>query len=66
MGFPGGTSGGESACQSWRHSRLDFWVRKIPLKEEMATLSRKFPCLENSIDREAWKGTVPQAANSKT
>ena len=41
MGFPGGTSGEESACQSWRHSRLDFWVRKIPLKEEMATLSRK-------------------------
>ena len=32
MGFPGGTSGKESACQSRRHKRLGFhpWVGKIP------------------------------------
>jgi len=32
MGFPGNTSGKESAYQCRRHkrSRLDPWVRKIP------------------------------------
>ena len=32
MGFPGGTSGKEPACQCRRHKRFifDSWVRKIP------------------------------------
>ena len=32
MGFPGGTSGKESTCQSRRHKRSGFdpWVGKIP------------------------------------
>ena len=32
MGFPGGTSGKEPACQCRRHKRcgIDHWVRKIP------------------------------------
>ena len=29
MGFPGGTSGKEPACQD-RRCRIDPWVRKIP------------------------------------
>ena len=41
LGFPGGTSGKEPACQCWRHKRCRFhpWIRKIPLEEEMATHS---------------------------
>ena len=32
MGFSGGTSGKEAACQCWRHKRLGFdpWVEKTP------------------------------------
>ena len=32
MGFPGGASGEESACQPWTHKRCGFdpWVRKTP------------------------------------
>ena len=32
MGFPGGTTGEELACQCWRHKRRGFnpWVGKIP------------------------------------
>jgi len=32
MGFPGGTSGKEEACQCRRHKRhgFDLWVEKIP------------------------------------
>ena len=41
MGFPGGTSSKESACQCMRHKRRGFspWVGKIPLEEGMATHS---------------------------
>jgi len=30
MGFPGGASDKEPACQCRRHKRQDPWVRKIP------------------------------------
>ena len=35
LGFPGGTSGKESACQGRRHKRRGFdpWVRKIPWRK---------------------------------
>ena len=41
LGFPGGTSGQEHACQDRRQKRhrFDPWVREIPLKKEMATNS---------------------------
>ena len=41
MGFPGGTSGKEPACQCRRQKRhrFDPWVRKIALEEDMATHS---------------------------
>ena len=40
VGFPGGASGKEPACQCRAHKRhrFDPWVRKIPWKE-IATLS---------------------------
>ena len=39
LGFPGGASGKEPACQCRRHKRHRFnpWVRKILLEEGMAT-----------------------------
>ena len=41
MGFPGGISSKESACQCMRHKRRRFspWVGKIPLEEGVATHS---------------------------
>ena len=41
MGFPGGASGKEPACQCRRCKRQGFepWVRKIPLEESLATHS---------------------------
>ena len=41
IGFPGGASGKESACQCRKHKRFRFdpWVRKISLEYEIATHS---------------------------
>ena len=41
IGFPGGTSGKEPACQCRRikRCRFDLWVGKIPLEEGMVTHS---------------------------
>ena len=41
MGFPGGASGTEPACQCRRCERhgFDSWVGKIPLEEGMAVHS---------------------------
>ena len=41
MGFPGGASGKEPACQHRRCRRLKFnpWVEKDPLEEGVATRS---------------------------
>ena len=39
LGFPGGASGKEPACQCRRHKRWEFLGQKDPLEEGMATLS---------------------------
>ena len=41
LGFPGGASGKEPACQRRRHKRYGFspWVGKIPLEKGIATHS---------------------------
>ena len=50
VGFPGGTSDKEPACQCERRERCRFdpWVGEIPWKKEMATHSRIL------ADRIAW------------
>ena len=55
MGFPGGSSGKESACQ---HRRLGFdsWFGKIPGEGNSNPL--QYSCLENPMDRGAWWATV--------
>ena len=59
-GFPGGTSGEEPVCQSKRW-RFDPWVRKIPWRRVPA-----FFCLENTMDRGAWRATIHRVAKSWT
>ena len=61
MGFPGGTSGEEHACQC---NRFDRWVRKIPWRR--AWQARPVSLLGNPMDREAWRATVCRVARSQT
>ena len=59
-GFPGGTSGKEPACQRRRlkRRRFDPWVGNgNPLQ---------YSCLENSMDRGAWRATVYGVIKSQT
>ena len=48
LGFPGGASGKESACQCRRQKNLKFdpWVGKIPWRREHG-YPFKYSCLEN-------------------
>ena len=62
IGFPGGLSGKEHACQGRRHKRCRFgpWVREghdIPLQ---------YSCLENAMDRGACQATVHRVAKNQT
>ena len=54
MGFPGGSDGKESACNSEDRSSIPRSGRS--LEEEMAT-PLQYSCLENSMGREAWWAT---------
>ena len=67
LGFPGGASHKEAACRRRRHRRCRFgsWVRKIPWRREMATLSRIL-AWEHPMDRGAWWATVLELAKSRT
>ena len=55
MGFPGGTSGKEHACQCSRHKscRFDHWVGKIPWRRAQLPIPvfLGFPC--GSVDKES-------------
>ena len=63
MGFPGGSDGKESACNvgdpgsSSRLGRFPGEGNGNPLQDS---------CLENSMDRGAWKATVHGTAKSRT
>ena len=66
MGFAGGTSGKEPAYQWGRCENHGFhlWVRKFPWsrKRQLTPVS----CLENPMDREAWRATVHRVAKNQT
>jgi len=66
MGFSDGASGKESACQCRRHKRLKFdpWVRKIPWRRAWQPLP--YSCLENPMDRGAWRTAIHRVAKSLT
>ena len=65
-GLPRWLSGKEPACQSRRQKRRRFhsWVRKIPGVGNGNPL--QFSCLENSMDRGAWRAIVHRVAKSWT
>ena len=66
MGLPRWRSGKESPCQCRRceRHRFDPWVRKIPWGRKWQPL--QYPCLENSMDRGAWRATVHGVTKSWT
>ena len=50
-------------CLPSRRCGFDPWVRKIPRKRNGNTL--QYICLENPMDREAWRATVYEIAKSQ-
>ena len=63
MGFPGGSDGKESACSS-RDSVLIPGSGRIPRKGN--GYLPQYSCLENPMDRLAWRATVHGVTNSRT
>ena len=65
-GFPGGTSSKEPTCQCRRNKRRKFnpWVRKSPGVGHGNPLP--YSCLENPMDRGAWRTTVHGVTKSRT
>ena len=65
-GFPGGTGGKEPTCQCRRHKRHRFhpWVGKIPGGGHGNPL--QYSCLDNPMDRGAWRATVHGVTKSLT
>ena len=61
---PGGASGKQSSCQCRRHKRRKFnpWVRWSPGEGNDNPL--QCPCLENPLDRGAWRAAAHGAAMS--
>ena len=66
MGFPGGASGKEPACQfsSCKRPGFDPWAGKI-VEEEMANHS-SIRAWRIPTDRGAWQATVPVVTNSQS
>ena len=65
LGFPGGTSGKESAYQCRRHKRHGLNPRS-GRSPEGGHGSPRYSCLENPMVREAWQTTVHRVTNSCT
>ena len=66
LGFPGGASGKENACQCRRHKRcgLDAWVGRITKEGHSNTL--QYSCLDNPMDKGPWWATVHGVTKSQT
>ena len=64
MSFPGSIDDKELACQCRRCNRRGFdpWVMKTPIGGHGNPL--QYSCLENPIDRGAWRATVHRVAES--
>ena len=57
LGFPGGSDGKESACKSRDSGVIPGWGRS-PAGGHGNPLP--YPCLENPVDRGAWRGYSPR------
>ena len=66
MGFPGGASGREPACQSRRHKKGGFnlWVRKILWRRKWQPTPASY--WDNPMARGSWWATVHGVAESQT
>ena len=62
VGFPGSSDGKESDCNAGDLGLI--LGREDPLEKGMATHSSK--CLENPMDRGAWRAVVHGVAKSRT
>ena len=63
MGFPGGSDSEESACNV---GDLDLIPGLGRSPGEVNDYPFKYSCLENPMDRGAWRGTVHGVAKSQT
>ena len=61
--LPGGASGQEAACQCRRPERQ---VPSLGQEDPLHGNPFHYSCLENFIDREAWRTTVHRVAKSRT
>ena len=62
-GIPG-DSDGKRVCLQCRRPRFDPWVKKIPWRRERQPL--QYSCLENAMDRAAWRAIVHGVTESDT
>ena len=62
-GFPGGSDGKESACNAGDSGLIPGLGRSLG---EGNDYPLQYSCLENSMDREAWRGIVHGVARSQT
>ena len=67
-GFPGSTSGKEPSCQCRRCQRQGFdpWVGKILWTRNGKEILTQYSCLENLLDRGAWRAIIHRVAKSRT
>ena len=63
MGFPGGSDGRESACNAGDPGSIPGSERS---PGERNGYLPKYSCLENLIDRVAWRATIHVVAESDT
>ena len=63
MGFPGGLDGNESASNAGDPGSIPGWGRSPGGGNGNPC---QYSCLENPMDREAWRATVHGVAKSQT
>ena len=63
MGFPSGSDGKESTCNE---GDLELIPGSGQYPGERNGNPLQYPCLENSMDREAWQATVHGVTRSQT
>ena len=66
MGFPGGASGKESACQCRRYKRSGLIPGSGRSPGGGHGNPPQYSCLENPMDRGAWQATVHRVTKSGT
>ena len=66
VGFSGGTSGKEPACQCRRHREVGLFPGYGRSPEGRHDHPLQYSCLENPMDRGAWKPTIHTGSQSRS